>query len=85
MGAVEGSREGRVLVGRVVSSKMDKTLTVEVERLVLHARYRKYVSRTKRFKVHDEENQFREGDTVVIRESRPLSKTKRWVVVGARS
>lgn len=75
---------GRLLVGRVVSSKMDKTVTVEVSRLVKHPRYRKFVSQTKNFKAHDAENACQEGDTVVIRESRPLSKTKRWVVVERR-
>lgn len=81
---VVGGDGGRVMVGRVVSSKMDKTVTVEVARLVMHRRYRKYISRTKNFKAHDELNACVEGDLVVIRESRPISKTKRWVVVRRR-
>lgn len=75
---------GRVLVGRVVSDKMDKTVVVEVERRVLHPRYRKYVSRSQKYKAHDEENTYKVDDVVVIRESRPLSRTKRWVVVEQR-
>lgn len=75
------SSGGRVLEGRVVSARMDKTVTVEVTRLVKHTRYRKYISRRKNYKAHDEDNACSTGDAVVIRESRPLSKTKRWMVV----
>lgn len=73
---------GRVLEGRVVSARMDKTVTVEVTRFVKHPRYRKYISRRKNYKAHDEENVCQEDDVVTIRECRPLSKTKRWMVVG---
>jgi small subunit ribosomal protein S17 len=76
---------GRVLEGRVVSAKMDKTVTVEVVRLVKHRRYRKYISRRKNYKAHDETNTCVVGDSVVIAESRPLSKTKRWVLVGSQA
>ncbi|HCH63697.1 MAG: 30S ribosomal protein S17 [Deltaproteobacteria bacterium] len=72
----------RELVGRVVSAKMDKTVVVEVVRRVKHPRYRKYVNRRKTYKAHDEKNEFSLNDRVVIRESRPLSRTKRWVVTG---
>lgn len=75
----------RVLTGRVVSDKMDKTVTVEVTRLVKHPRYKKYLTRRKRCKAHDENNECSVNDTVVIRESRPLSKLKRWVVVERRA
>ena len=75
---------GRILVGRVVSDKMDKTIVVEVERRVLHPKYRKYVSRSQKYKAHDEENACKVDDIVVIRESRPLSRTKRWVLVEQR-
>ncbi|SFN02585.1 30S ribosomal protein S17 [Thermodesulforhabdus norvegica] len=68
-------------VGIVVSDKMDKTVTVLVERLVQHPKYRKYVRRRKKFKAHDPQNLCREGDRVLIEETRPLSKTKRWRVV----
>ncbi len=78
-------QSGRVLEGRVVSSRMDKTITVEVTRLVKHTRYRKYISRRKNYKAHDEQNECNEGDVVVIGESRPRSKTKRWVLLERRS
>lgn len=79
------SSGGRVLVGRVVSDKMDKTVVVEVQRRVLHPKYRKYVNRRKTYKAHDEENTYKVDDIVVIKESRPLSRTKRWVVVEQRN
>jgi small subunit ribosomal protein S17 len=75
----------RILIGRVVSDKMDKTITVQVTKKVKHPRYRKYVSRTQTYKAHDENNQCQVDDEVVIQESRPLSRTKRWVVVERRS
>jgi small subunit ribosomal protein S17 len=67
-------------VGLVVSDKMDKTVVVAVENRAPHPKYRKIVVRTKRYKAHDEENKCQVGDRVRIRESRPLSRTKRWVV-----
>ncbi len=73
----------RTLTGRVVSDKMDKTITVEVTRRVKHPQYRKYVNLTKRYKAHDPENRYKVDDVVVIQESRPLSRTKRWVVIDA--
>lgn len=72
---------GRVLEGRVVSDKMDKTVTVEVTRMVQHRRYRKYISRRNTYKAHDENNEYRMDDFVLIKESPPISKTKRWVVL----
>ena len=72
------------MVGRVVSDKMDKTITVEVLRRVLHPRYRKYVTRRKNYKAHDETNTASINDTVIIEESRPLSKSKRWVLIERR-
>jgi small subunit ribosomal protein S17 len=77
-----GSR--RILVGRVVSNKMDKTVTVEVTRRVKHREYGKIVTRRKTYKAHDEENSCVENDVVVIEESRPLSATKRWKVIERR-
>jgi small subunit ribosomal protein S17 len=74
----------RRLVGTVVSDKMDKTITVRVERRVKHARYRKYVTRQKTYKAHDESNSCQVDDTVVIEESRPMSRHKRWVLVEKR-
>ncbi len=70
----------RQLVGTVLSNKMDKTATVQVERLVQHPVYRKYIRRRARFAAHDERNECGIGDRVLISESRPLSKTKRWRV-----
>lgn len=82
----ETPRSGRrQLVGRVVSDKMDKTVVVEVRRRVLHGRYHKYVNRWQRYKAHDAKNACKVDDVVVIEESRPLSRTKRWVVVENRS
>ena len=68
------------LVGSVVSDKMDKTVVVQVERMVRHPRYGKVLRRTKKYKAHDEGNVCRVGDVVRIVESRPLSREKRWVV-----
>ncbi len=67
-------------VGEVVSDKMDKTVVVAIENRSPHPKYGKIVVRTKKYKVHDEENQCKIGDRVRIRETRPLSKTKRWAV-----
>ncbi|MEO1004335.1 MAG: 30S ribosomal protein S17 [Cyanobacteria bacterium J06638_38] len=67
-------------VGEVVSDKMDKTIVVAIENRSPHPKYGKIVVRTKKYKVHDAENQCKIGDRVRIRETRPLSKTKRWTV-----
>jgi len=71
----------RTLVGRVVSNKMNKTVTVLVERKVQHPLYGKYLVRSKKYHAHDETNQYNEGDTVEIAETRPISKTKAWTVI----
>jgi small subunit ribosomal protein S17 len=71
----------RSQVGRVVSNKMDKTVTVRLERLVKHPLYGKYIRRSSKVHAHDENNECNEGDTVRISQSRPLSKTKSWQVV----
>jgi small subunit ribosomal protein S17 len=73
-----GLRKERV--GVVVSDKMDKTVTVEVERLVMHPIYKKYIRRKSKCKAHDEKNECRTGDRVMIVESRPISRDKRWRV-----
>jgi small subunit ribosomal protein S17 len=70
----------RTLSGRVVSDKMDKTVTVLVERKVKHPLIGKVIRRSNKFHAHDEGNECKEGDLVVIEESRPLSKTKTWKV-----
>ncbi|KAA9131789.1 30S ribosomal protein S17 [Marinihelvus fidelis] len=71
----------RSQVGRVVSDKMDKTVTVLLERRVKHALYGKYIKRSTKVKAHDEDNSAAAGDTVRIEECRPLSKSKAWKVV----
>jgi small subunit ribosomal protein S17 len=71
----------RVLQGRVVSDKGDKTVIVRVDRRVMHPLYKKYITRSKRYAAHDEQNQLKVGDAVRIRECRPLSKTKHWEVL----
>jgi small subunit ribosomal protein S17 len=68
----------RLLTGKVVSNKMQKTITVAVERLVKHPTYGKYVRRTTKLKAHDENNECHEGDVVEIQECRPLSRDKAW-------
>jgi small subunit ribosomal protein S17 len=71
----------RVLHGVVVSDKMDKTITVMVERRVIHPVYKKFIVRSKKYAAHDEHNKYKIGDVVSIRECRPRSKRKRWEVV----
>ena len=73
--------QARRTVGRVVSDKMDKSVTVSVERLVKHPVYGKYIRRTTKILAHDEGNQCKEGDVVAISECRPISKNKSWRVV----
>jgi len=75
-GAKRGHR--KTLVGRVVSNKMQKTVVVRIERRKLHPLYKKYITRTKKIKAHDEGNLCQIGDLVKVVESRPLSKEKRW-------
>ena len=70
----------KTVEGRVVSNKMDKTVTVLVEHRVKHPIYGKYVVRSKKYHAHDEANTYNEGDLVEIQETRPISKTKAWVV-----
>ena len=77
--AVRGMRKSRT--GRVVSDRMQKTVVVEVETMGRHPLYKKVVRRSRRFKAHDERGEAHVGDTVLIRETRPLSKDKRWRVV----
>jgi small subunit ribosomal protein S17 len=76
----ESAKVVRSLSGRVVSDKMDKTVTVLVERKVKHPLIGKVVVKSNKFHAHDENNECKEGDLVTITESRPLSKTKTWVV-----
>ena len=72
------------LTGKVVSDKMDKTVVVNVTRYVAHKKYGKYFKIDKRFKAHDENNQYKVGDMVTIEECRPLSKDKNFTVIGTK-
>lgn len=75
------SKKTRQLKGTVVSDKMQKTVVVEITRLKKHPKYKKYFKVTRKFKAHDENNEYKTGDKVIIQETRPLSKEKRWVVL----
>lgn len=77
----EQKSQRKTRVGTVLSNKMEKTVVVVVERLIHHAKYRKFIRRRNKFKAHDALNACQVGDRVLIEESRPLSKDKRWVVV----
>jgi len=74
----EKQRNRKTLVGTVVSNKMEKTIVVRIERRKLHPLYKKYITRSKKIKAHDQGNLCRIGDLVKVIESRPLSKEKRW-------
>lgn len=74
-------KSSRTITGKVISNKMNKTIVVQVERRVKHPLYGKYVRRFSKMYAHDEENTCRIGDLVVIKQTRPLSKTKRWALV----
>ncbi len=71
----------RTVVGRVVSNKMDKSVSVAIERLIKHPMYGKYIRRTSKVMAHDESNECNEGDRVAISECKPISKNKAWQVV----
>ncbi|RYU65950.1 30S ribosomal protein S17 [Aliivibrio finisterrensis] len=75
------SEKIRTMQGRVVSDKMDKSIVVAIERMVKHPIYGKYIKRTTKLHAHDENNECGLGDTVEVRECRPLSKTKSWTLV----
>jgi small subunit ribosomal protein S17 len=78
---VEVKKPSRALTGKVVSNKMDKTIAVEIERLIKHERYGKYIRRTTKLLAHDENKEAREGDTVSIVPCRPLSRRKSYKLV----
>ena len=80
VGTAAGRKVARQLTGRVVSDKMDRTVTVLVERRVTHPLYGKIITRSKKYHAHVETNEFKEGDLVEIAECRPLSRTKSWRV-----
>jgi len=74
--------KSRVLKGVVVSDKMTKTVVVKISSLKKHPKYKKYFKVSQKYKAHDEKNQYHTGDQVLIQETRPMSKEKRWTVVG---
>ncbi len=78
--AQQPAKNRRTLIGRVVSDKRAKTVTVLVENRVKHALYGKFVAQSRKYHAHDENNEYKIGDAVEISESRPISKTKSWVV-----
>lgn len=78
---MEERNKRKEMVGLVISDKMDKTVSIAVERKTQHPLYKRVIKKTSTFKAHDEENQCKTGDKVQIMETRPLSKTKRWRVV----
>jgi small subunit ribosomal protein S17 len=79
--SADQAKTASTITGQVVSNKMNKTIVVQIERKVKHPMYGKYVKRTSKMYVHDEENSSRVGDVVRIQQTRPLSKTKRWKLV----
>jgi small subunit ribosomal protein S17 len=80
-GAAARGKPERLAIGKVVSNKMEKTITVSIERLVKHPTYGKYVRRTTKLMAHDANNECKEGDTVAIKPCRPLSRRKSWMLV----
>ncbi len=81
MDNMENKKNNRTLSGRVTSNKTDKTITVLVERKIKHSLYGKIITRSKKYHVHDEINQFSIGDLVLIEECRPISRTKAWKAI----
>jgi small subunit ribosomal protein S17 len=79
--AVSAEKTAKTLTGKVISNKMQKTITVAIERFVPHAKYGKYLRRTTKLLAHDENNESKEGDVVAIEECRPLSRRKAWRLV----
>ena len=79
---MEPTSNKRKIIGVVVSDKMSKTRVVAVSRLKKHPKYAKYYRVTSKFKAHDENNEYKAGDTVTIEEARPMSREKRWKIVG---
>jgi small subunit ribosomal protein S17 len=78
---METKNNKRILKGKVVSDKMDKTIVVLVERIKEHPKYRKRYKVSKRYKAHDSENKYHEGDSVMIQECKPMSRDKRWIAL----
>lgn len=79
---IKSKNKSHILKGVVISDKMNKTIVVAVTRLKKHPKYKKYYKVTKKYKVHDEKNEYKVGDRVIIAECRPISREKRWRVIG---
>lgn len=77
----DNQKSARIITGKVISNKMDKSITVLIERRVKHPVYGKYVTKSSKVHAHDESNQCQRGDTVTVKEVRPISKTKTWSLV----
>ena len=77
-------KNARAMTGIVVSDKMNKTIVVEINRIKMHPRYKKRYVTTKKYKAHDEKNEYKIGDKVTIKETRPLSKDKRWIAIKSK-
>ncbi|MFN0003116.1 MAG: 30S ribosomal protein S17 [Pseudohongiellaceae bacterium] len=77
----DNQKSARTITGKVISNKMDKSITVLIERRVKHPVYGKYVTKSSKVHAHDESNQCQQGDTVTVKEVRPISKTKTWSLV----
>lgn len=77
----DNQKSARIITGKVISNKMDKSITVLIERRVKHPVYGKYVTKSSKVHAHDESNQCQQGDTVTVKEVRPISKTKTWSLV----
>ncbi len=75
------TQKNRILKGIIVSDKMQKTVVVEINRLKLHPKYKKRYKVSNRFKAHDEKGEYHTGDKVIIQETRPISKDKKWIVI----
>ena len=78
---MEQNKKIRILKGVVVSDKMNKTVVVQISSLKKHQKYKKYFKVSQKYKAHDEENQYHIGDQILIKETRPMSKEKRWIVI----
>lgn len=78
---MKSDKLNRTMSGKVISNKMDKTVTVLVERRLMHPLYGKFITRSKKYHAHDEVNEYSVGDIVLLEECRPLSKTKNWKVI----
>jgi len=78
---IEQKAQSRTVVGKVISNKMDKTIVVETERMIKHPLYGKYIRRSSKMYAHDNDNTCKIGDLVMIANSRPISKTKHWILV----